>query len=155
MKTSEILKFEKKIRNTIIVDLIFSFLPVLVLIAIKLLSCSYENFFMRSDWSYISMILYGQTLIKLFTGIIQNLNKKDSSLLILQVSCILAFGLIPSILFLLLIELGITNLAVIVLQFVWLAGSVVIYSIFGGLGLILSEKEIITESDFTDVKEQS
>ena len=99
MKTNESLKFERKIRNTIIVDLIFSFLPVLVLIAIKLLTHSSENFFTRSDWSYVSMILYGQTLIKLFSGIIQNMNEKDSSLLILQVSCILAFGLIPSIFF--------------------------------------------------------
>lgn len=148
MKTNESLKFERKIRNTIIVDLIFSFLPVLVLIAIKLLTHSSENFFMRSDWSYVSMILYGQTLIKLFSGIIQNMNEKDSSLLILQVSCILAFGLIPSILFLLLIEIGIINSAIIILQFVWLAGSIVIYFIFGGLGLILSEKKKITESDF-------
>ena len=148
MKTNESLKFERKIRNTIIVDLIFSFLPVLVLIAIKLLTHSSENFFMRSDWSYVSMILYGQTLIKLFSGIIQNMNEKDSSLLILQVSCILAFGLIPSILFLLLIEIGIINFAIIILQFVWLAVSIVIYFIFEGLGLILSEKKKITESDF-------
>ena len=91
VKTDESLKFERKIRNTIIVDLIFSFLPVIVLVAIKLLTCSRENFFLRSDWSYISMILYGQTLIKLFTGIIQNMNEKDSSLMILQVSCILLF----------------------------------------------------------------
>ncbi|MDE6718408.1 MAG: hypothetical protein K2J68_00920 [Treponemataceae bacterium] len=148
MKTNESLKFERKIRNTLIVDLIFSFLPVLVLIAIKLLTHSSENFFTRSDWSYVSMILYGQTLIKLFSGIIQNMNEKDSSLLILQVSCILAFGLIPSILFLLLIEIGIINFVIIILQFVWLAGSIVIYFIFGGLGLILSEKKKITESDF-------
>ena len=94
MKNNERLKFEHKIRNTIIVDLIFTFLPIAVLILIKLLTYSKENFFKRSDWSYISMILYGQTLIKLFTGIIQNMNEKDSSLLILQVSCILTFGLI-------------------------------------------------------------
>lgn len=148
VKTDESLKFERKIRNTIIVDLIFSFLPVIVLVAIKLLKCSRENFFLRSDWSYISMILYGQTLIKLFTGIIQNMNEKDSSLMILQVSCILSFGLIPSILFLVLIEIGKNNIAIIICQFIWLIGSVIIYFIFGGLGLILSEKKKITESDF-------
>lgn len=148
MKKNESLKFERKIRNTIIVDLIFTFLPVIVLLAIKLLTCDYENFFVRSDWSYISMILYGQTLIKLFTGIIQNMNEKDSSLMILQVSCILTFGLIPSILFLVLIEINILNLVVIILQFVWLIGGVIIYFIFGGLGLILSEKRKITNSDF-------
>ena len=148
MKNNERLKFEHKIRNTIIVDLIFTFLPIAVLILIKLLTYSKENFFKRSDWSYISMILYGQTLIKLFTGIIQNMNEKDSSLLILQVSCILTFGLIPSILYLVLIEIGKINLIVVILQIIWLVGAVVIYFIFGGLGLILSEKAKITESDF-------
>ena len=148
VKTDESLKFERKIRNTIIVDLIFSFLPVIVLVAIKLLTCRRENFFLRSDWSYISMILYGQTLIKLFTGIIQNMNEKDSSLMILQVNCILSFGLIPSILFLVLIGIGKNNIAIIICQFIWLIGSVIIYFIFGGLGLILSEKKKITESDF-------
>ena len=147
VKTDESLKFERKIRNTIIVDLIFSFLSVIVLVAIKLLTCSRANFFLRSDWSYISMILYGQTLIKLFTGIIQNMNEKDSSLMILQVSCILSFGLIPSILFLVLIEIGKNNIAIIICQFIWLIGSVIIYFISGGLGSILSETTKITDPD--------
>ncbi|MGP1367835.1 MAG: hypothetical protein ACTTKX_01080 [Treponema sp.] len=152
MKSSKALKFESKIRNSLAVDLIFSFLPIAVLITIKLLTVNFENFFARSDWSYISMLLYGQTLIKLFTGIIKNMNTKDSSLMILLVSCILSFGLIPSILFLVLIEIGKVNLAIIILQFIWLIISVVIYLLFGGLGLILSEKSKITTEDFIDEK---
>ena len=152
MKSSKALKFESKIRNSLAVDLIFSFLPIAVLITIKLLTVNFENFFARSDWSYISMLLYGQTLIKLFTGIIKNMNTKDSSLMILLVSCILSFGLIPSILFLVLIEIGKVNLAIIILQFIWLIISVAIYLLFGGLGLILSEKSKITTEDFIDEK---
>lgn len=152
MKSSKALKFERKIHNSLAADLIFSFLPIAVLITIKLLTVNFENFFARSDWSYISMLLYGQTLIKLFTGIIKNMNTKDSSLMILLVSCILSFGLIPSILFLVLIEIGKVNLAIIILQFIWLIISVVIYLLFGGLGLILSEKSKITTEDFIDEK---
>ena len=152
MKSSKALKFESKIRNSLAVDLIFSFLPIAVLITIKLLTVNFENFFARSDWSYISMLLYGQTLIKLFTGIIKNMNTKDSSLMILLVSCILSFGLIPSILFLVLIEIGKVNLVIIIFQFIWLIISVVTYLLFGGLGLALSEKSKITTEDFIDEK---
>ena len=80
------------------------------------------------------------------------MNTKDSSLMILLVSCILSFGLIPSILFLVLIEIGKVNLVIIIFQFIWLIISVVTYLLFGGLGLALSEKSKITTEDFIDEK---
>lgn len=152
MKNNENLKCEKKINITSIVELIFTFLPVMILIMIKIITSKF-NFYdimARSDFSFLAMILYSQTLIKLFSGLIVNENKKDYSLLLI-VTLVLTIGLIPSIIYLVLIEMGNISIIIYILQLIWLIGSVIIFWIFGRLGILLIEKEKICENDFEEV----
>ena len=131
MKNNENLKCEKKINITSIVELIFTFLPVMILIMIKIITSKF-NFYdimARSDFSFLAMILYSQTLIKLFSGLIVNENKKDYSLLLI-VTLVLTIGLIPSIIYLVLIEMGNISIIIYILQLIWLIGSVIIFWIF-------------------------
>ena len=143
---------KKKINITSIVELIFTFLPVMILIMIKIITSKF-NFYdimARSDFSFLAMILYSQTLIKLFSGLIVNENKKDYSLLLI-VTLVLTIGLIPSIIYLVLIEMGNISIIIYILQLIWLIGSVIIFWIFGRLGILLIEKEKICENDFEEV----
>jgi|GEM_PF-3275769 hypothetical protein len=152
MKKNENLKCEKKINITSIVELIFTFLPVMILIMIKIITTKF-NFYdimARSDFSFLAMILYSQTLIKLFSGLIINENKKDYSLLLI-VTLVLTIGLIPSIIYLVLIETGNISIIICILQLIWLIGSVIILLLFGRLGMLLIEKEKICENDFEEV----
>jgi hypothetical protein len=141
---------ENKSKRIIGIDLIFTFLPIIVLLLLKVLTLSFEGFFDRSDWSYISMILFGQSLLKLFTGVTENENRKDSSLITLHVALLIAFGLVPSILLLVIMETLKHNLLLIILQFVWLFLSVITYIFFGVVGNMLTSNKKLTESDFQD-----
>lgn len=152
MKKNENLKCEKKINITSIVELIFTFLPVMILIMIKIITTEF-NFYdiiARSDFSFLAMILYSQTLIKLFSGLIINENKKDYSLLLI-VTLVLTIGLIPSIIYLVLIETGNISIIICILQLIWLIGSTIIFLLFGRFGMLLIEKEKICENDFEEV----
>ena len=91
------LNFEEDALKSIIVDFIFTFLPLIVLVFIIIFTLKFENIFVRSDFSYISMILFGQTIIKLFSGISENENKKRTVKLVLDMSLIISLGLVPSI----------------------------------------------------------
>jgi hypothetical protein len=93
------------------------------------------------------MILFGQTIIKLFAGISENENKKRAIKLVLDMSLIISFGLVPSIVILVLIETGYDNKVLFISQFIWLLISVGVYLFFGTIGNILSKKKLIMESD--------
>lgn len=153
MQNKENLKCENKVNITLIVELIFSFLPVLIVIMIKTVVNQFKfyDIVARSDFSFLAMILYSQTLIKLFSGLIINKNEKCYELLLI-VTLILVIGLIPSIIYLVIIEIGNINTLICFLQFIWLVGGVVVFLFFGGLGLVLSEKEKIVEKDFEKQK---
>lgn len=147
-KTKEKLTSENDGLKFVIIDLLFTFLPILILLFLRAICNNVKGFFEQSDWSFISMILFGQTLVKVFSGISDNENKKNTATILLHFSLILLFGLIPSVVFLVVIELGKTLLIVHICQFVWLVASVLCYGFFGTIGYILSMQKHITNNDF-------
>jgi high-affinity K+ transport system ATPase subunit B len=138
--------------KSVVVDLIFTFLPVFVLILIRILTSSWGNIFLRSDWSYISMILFGQSIIKIFIGISENSNKKKTVDIILYISLLIALGLVPSIIILVLIEMGAKHNALTIAQIIWLMIAIASYFTFGTLGNILFIQKLIKDSDFNNDK---
>jgi undecaprenyl pyrophosphate phosphatase UppP len=94
------------------------------------------------------MILFGQTIIKIFSGISENQNKKRSYEVVFHVSLVIALGLVPSIIILVLIEMGHKKLILFISQILWLLISIAIYLFLGTIGNILSSQKLINESDF-------
>jgi hypothetical protein len=101
----------------------------------------------------ISMILFGQTIIKIFSGISENQNKKRTYEIVFHVSLVISFGLVPSIIVLVLIETGHRELILFIFQILWLIISVAAYLFLGTIGNILSSHKLITESDFIALAE--
>jgi hypothetical protein len=139
--------FESDAKKSIIVDLIFTLLPLIIIILIRFFTLKCENIFLRSDFSFISMILFGQTIIKLFAGISENENKKKTMKIVLDMTLVFSFGLVPSIVILVLIEIGYGNKVLFISQFIWFIASVVTYLFFGVISNILANNKLIRESD--------
>ncbi|EMB24361.1 hypothetical protein [Treponema denticola] len=146
--TKEKLISEKKAIQAVIIDVVFTFFPACVLIFIKISTKSMENFFIRSDWSYIAMILFGQSIIKMINAISENKNDKNTMLIVLHMTLLICFGFVPSVIILVLIETGYNHLLIIILQFVWLIISVLTHFLFGCISYILSKNKTIKNSDF-------
>lgn len=147
-RNREKLNNEENIKFKLIGELIFNFLTIIILISIKLLNKSYENFIYRSDWSYISMVLYGQTMVKLFSGVSTNRNSKEVEKFVLILILLISLGLVPSIVFLVLMEIGRKTIVLVILQIVWLIFGGITYWVLGGFGIVLEKLEIITEDNF-------
>jgi presenilin-like A22 family membrane protease len=96
------------------------------------------------------MILYGQTIIKFFSGLSENQNKKKTYEAVLYVSLVIAFGLVPSIIILVLIETNHKEIILFVFQMIWLVISIIAYLILGTVGNILSIQKLIKNSDFVE-----
>ena len=91
------MKLEKNIFYVLISEIIFTILPLIV-IAIVL---SYQNktsqIFYNTEWIMMAIILFGQSIVKFSSGISNSSRKFRWQLVALIITIIISFGLIPSI----------------------------------------------------------
>ena len=66
---NEKIKHENESIVYIIIDLFFTFAPIVYLIFMRVITNTWENILKRSDISFISMILFGQTFIKFLNAL--------------------------------------------------------------------------------------
>lgn len=142
-------KYENESSKYILIDLIFSFSPLLILIFIRLITKSWENIFKRSDLSFLSMILIGQTIIKLILGVMKNKNEKKLGNILLVFIFLLLFGFLPPAFYLILIEINRGNIIIYILQTIWIILATIFYYIIGTDSNILSEN-YIRKDDFIE-----
>ena len=148
---NEKIKHENESIVYIIIDLFFTFAPIVYLIFMRVITNAWENILKRSDISFISMILFGQTFIKFLKALLKNKNKKILHIILLLVVVILFIGLIPPIIFLTLIEIKQGNQVIYILQTIWLVLGTAVYFIIGAASYII-EEHTITNSDFIKEK---
>ena len=90
------MKLDKTIKYILTSELLFTLLPIIILLIVR----SYENnlsaIFYNTEWSIISLILFGQTIVKFSSGISNSNEKVRWQLVALVISLIIIFGLIPS-----------------------------------------------------------
>lgn len=136
------MKNEHDTGKIVLVDLIFTFFPLIVLIFIRLITKTKENIFIRSDWAFLSLILFGQSISKFVSILLDNDNKKRSSNILLFFVLLLLFGFFPSAVFLVLIEIKKATICVYILQMVWLIISVLVYWILANASIIMNNNHI-------------
>ncbi|GMO14633.1 MAG: hypothetical protein Pg6A_00250 [Termitinemataceae bacterium] len=117
-------------------ELLFAIMPLLILLLISLLtSQNLIQVFKRSDISFISVLLFGQTLVKLISGYVKNGNRLGWQRIAFVITFLFIFGIIPSVIYLIIVHLEISNMKMVyLLQNIWLILSVVVYIIFGCIG---------------------
>ena len=140
----------KKDKTVLIIlsELIFTFFPLLIASILICFKKNYSEILTNSDWSYISIILFGQTIIKFFSGVAQNENQKSLPVLMLILTFILMFGLVPSVTILILLEIASEKpVWLIASQWVCVVASVGAFCTIGRIGQLLSDNKLISEQD--------
>lgn len=145
---SQKIKYESESKKYIIGDLIFSFSPIFFLTFIRIITKTWENILKRSDWSFLAMVLFGQTIVKLVQGILKNKNKQQVGNIILFIISLLMFGFVPPTLFLVLIEMQKGNWIIYILQIIWIIMATIAYFVIGSAGSIIAENKI-NKDDFS------
>ena len=149
MKQNEKMKNEHDSGKLVLVDLIFTFFPLLVLVFIRVITNTRENIFIKSDLSFLSLILFGQSISKFVLILLENDNKKKRSNILLYFVSLLLFGFFPSAVFLVLIEIKKANLCIYILQVIWSVISVVVYWILANTSIILNNNHV-SKKDFVN-----
>lgn len=114
----------------------FTLLPIIILIVIRCYEEDYLKLFYNTEWSIISLILFGQCIVKFSAGIAHNKNRFRWQLVSFIISLIIIIGLIPSAIILVLtLNNGepLSNGLYITQAILFILGSTCFF-IIGGLG---------------------
>lgn len=127
---------EKIASLVIIPEILFTLMPLIVLFFITLLTTNnFKELFKRSDLSFISILFFGQTLVKFISGIAKSPKKKKWQIIAFFISLLFLIGIVPSILIFVVVYLNInTSSYIYILQLIWLLLSLIIYFIWGKIG---------------------
>lgn len=136
-------ELEKSSLLIIASELLFAFMPLLILLLIALLtSDDLMSVLKRSDISFVAVLLFGQTLVRLISGYVKTGNKSGWQRIAFVITILFVFGILPSVIYLIIVHLEISNLKIVyILQNIWFISSIIVYIIFGCIGQMkLDEK---------------
>jgi len=127
----------------IISEILFALMPLIVLFFLTLLTNKdFYSLFRRSDLSFISVLFFGQTLVRFISGIAKSQKRKKWQVIAFFISLLFIIGIIPSILILIVVFLEINKqIYIYVLQSVWLVMSLITYFFFGKIGQMYLDEE--------------
>src|SRR5690606_24567281 len=90
------MKIDRTIKYVLSSELIFTLLPIIILLIVRSYENDYSKIFYNSEWSIISIILFGQSIVKFSSGIANSKETFRWQLVALVISLIIVFGLIPA-----------------------------------------------------------
>jgi hypothetical protein len=134
---------EKKATYVIISEILFALLPIIVIISMIIVTSKDKlTIFTSADLSFISVFFFGQTIVKLFSGVSRSQTKKNWQIIMLFVSIIIIIGLIPSVIWLCTIYLeAYKNKIIYAIQIIWFCFSLFVYFIIGKVGQMYLDEE--------------
>lgn len=129
------MKLEKNIFYVLASELLFTLLPLLILIIVRSYEYKCEIIFYNTEWAIMAIILFGQSIVKFSSGISNSSLKFRWQLVSLIISVIIVFGLIPSIVILIINLLSKENVfSMYILQMIMFVISIATFFIVGYLG---------------------
>ncbi len=136
------MKLEKTLFYILISELLFTILPILIVLIVRSYETKFELIFYNTEWSIMAIILFGQSIVKFSSGIANSKALFRWQLVSLIISLIIIFGLIPSIIILVINLLNTEqNFATYLLQILLFALGVFCYFIVGYLGQKMLEEK--------------
>lgn len=91
------MKLERNLFYVLISEMLFTVLPLIVISIVRSYQCKFELIFYNTEWAMMSIILFGQSIVKFSSGIANSSLKFRWQLVSMIISLIIIFGLIPSI----------------------------------------------------------
>ncbi|MBC5864637.1 hypothetical protein [Flavobacterium turcicum] len=129
------MKLEKNIVYVLTSEILFTILPLLILLIVRSYENKLELIFFNTEWSIMAIILFGQSIVKFSSGISNSNLKFRWQLVSLIISIIIIFGLIPSIVILIINLLAKENLySMYFLQIIMFVLSICTFFLIGYLG---------------------
>lgn len=129
-------KIESNAKLIICTELLFSTLPLIIIFILHIvLKKPIKEIFYSTDISFISVAVFGQTVIRFMSGIAKSQTNKNWQKIAFISSLLFIVGVVPSVIFLIIIYSNepISKI-VYYLQSIWFVLSILSYWIIGTIG---------------------
>lgn len=129
------MKLERNLFYVLVSEMLFTTLPLIVIAIVRSYQNQFELIFYNTEWAMMSIILFGQSIVKFSSGVANSNLKFRWQLVSLIMSLIIIFGLVPSIIILIINLLNPTPLFSLHLaQIILFIISIITFFIVGYLG---------------------
>ena len=91
------MKIKRSLYYILTSELLFTILPIFVLLIVRSYEKNFSSILDNTEWSIMAIILFGQSIVKFSSGVSNSSNKFNWQFVSLVISIIIIFGLIPSI----------------------------------------------------------
>lgn len=128
-------KDQKKINYSdyyVLTEILFIIIPIIVLAIIEASKGSILSIFDKGDISFCSVLLCGQLIIKLVSTLLKKTKKVHWQFVAFELALLICIGLIPSLLFYVLMQGTNVRLWVKISQVIWLFVLIFVYFELGG-----------------------
>ncbi|TDE01705.1 hypothetical protein [Flavobacterium sandaracinum] len=139
------MKLERNLFYVLVSEMLFTILPLIVITIVRSYQNQYELIFYNTEWAMMSIILYGQSIVKFSSGVANSNLKFRWQLVSLIMSLIIIFGLVPSIIILIINLLNSEpNFGLHIAQMLLFIVSIITFFIVGYVGqkLIDGKKQL-------------
>lgn len=115
-------------------EFLFTILPLIVVLIIRISNEEYKSIFYNTEWAFIAVLLYGQTLVKLASGGTASKGASWQGVAMIT-TVVIVFGLVPSIVILCVNFTAVDkSFGMHIFQMIELIGSIGAFFIVGGVG---------------------
>ncbi len=137
------MKKENESKLVILSEVLFVLLPITVFSLVHFYTDSNKNLFTSYEWSFATIILFGQSIVKFSSGVSNYKMVKRWQLVSIILSSIIVVGLIPSVLVLVLLLVNKDqNNWIYISQILLFMLSIVSYFVFGTTGQIYLDNKV-------------
>lgn len=91
------MKIDKTVKYILFAELLFTLLPIIILIFVRSYENNFKAIFYNTEWSIMALVLFGQSIVKFSSGASKYKAKLRWQVVALVISMILIFGIIPSV----------------------------------------------------------
>ena len=129
-------EYYRNVMCVLLTELLFIFLPLVVLLIVSTLATNeFVKIFSKTEWAFVTAILFGQSIVKLVGGLLSSHENVHWPRPVLVIAGIIVIGLVPSLIIMTLIAISPEpSLSLIFTQLVLFIFSVICFIVFGGVG---------------------
>ena len=129
------MKVDKTITYILSSEFLFTLLPIVILVMVRLFQNDFQSIFYNTEWTVIAIILFGQSVVKFSSGISNTNEQVRWQFVALIISLIIIFGLVPSVIILILNLINTEiHFGMYIAQFIIFLISCFVFFIVGSIG---------------------
>ena len=142
-RSGPLMKDETASKLVVLSEILFVILPIIVIALLYISTSKFSSLFRSHEWTFASIIMFGQSIVKFSSGISNFESRKRWELVSIILALIIVIGLVPSIIILVvLLTQQTSHWCIYLIQYILFLLSIFIYFNIGSVGQMFLDNKV-------------